>query len=59
VKSREGLTGMIPTNIVSTMLFPRMQHRKNYGSHSLASLTKQTPSSQSQGIKNQVTNTAL
>jgi len=31
---------MIPTNIVPTMLSPRMQHHKNNGSHSLASLTK-------------------
>jgi hypothetical protein len=49
----------IPTNIVPTMLSPRMQHYKNHGYHSLASLTKQTPSSQFQGIKNQVTNMAL
>jgi hypothetical protein len=52
VKSREGLPEMIPTNIVPTMLSPRMQHHKNNGSHSLASLTKYTPSSQFQGIKN-------
>jgi hypothetical protein len=52
VKSREGLPKMIPTNIVPTMLSSRMQHQKNNGSHSLASLTKQTPSSQFQGIKN-------
>jgi hypothetical protein len=40
VKSREGLLGMIPTNIVPTMLSQRMQHHKNNGSHSLANLTK-------------------
>jgi len=40
VKSREGLLGMIPTNIVPTMLCPRMQHHKNNGSYSLASLKK-------------------
>jgi hypothetical protein len=40
VKSREGLPGMIPTNIVPTMLFQRMQHHKINDSHSLASLTK-------------------
>jgi hypothetical protein len=59
VKSPEGLTGMIPTNIVPTMLFPRMQHCKNHGSHSLANLTKQTPYSHFQEIKNQATNMAL
>jgi hypothetical protein len=52
VKSCESLPKMIPTNIVLTMLSPRMQLHKNHGSHSLASLTKQTPSSQFQGIKN-------
>jgi hypothetical protein len=41
------------------MLFTRIQHRKNHGSHLLASLTKQTPSSQFQEIKNQATNMAL
>jgi hypothetical protein len=46
VKSCEGLTGMIPINIVPTMLSPKMERHKNHGSHSLASLTKQTPSSQ-------------
>jgi hypothetical protein len=51
VKSREGLPGMIPTNNFPTMLSLRMQHHKNNGSHSLASLTKQTPSSQFQGTK--------
>jgi hypothetical protein len=40
VKSLEGLPGMIPTNIGPAILSPRMQHRKNNGSHSLASLTK-------------------
>jgi hypothetical protein len=40
VKSREGLPGMIPTNIVPIMLSLRMQYHKNNGSHSLASLTK-------------------
>jgi hypothetical protein len=40
VKSREGLLGMIPTNIIPAMLYPRMQHHKNNGSHSLASLRK-------------------
>jgi hypothetical protein len=40
VKSREGLPRMIPTNIIPTILSPRMQHHKNNGSHSLASLTK-------------------
>jgi len=40
VKSREGLPEMIPTNIVPTMLSPRMQLHKNNGSYSLASLTK-------------------
>jgi hypothetical protein len=40
VKSREGLPGMIPTNIVPIILSSRMQHHKNNGSHSLASLTK-------------------
>jgi hypothetical protein len=52
VKSREGLPGMMPTNIVPAMLFIRLKWHKNHGSHSLASLTKQTPSSQFQGIKN-------
>jgi hypothetical protein len=40
VKSREGLPGMIPTNIFPTMLSPKMQQYKNNGSHLLASLTK-------------------
>jgi hypothetical protein len=40
VKSREGLPGMIPTNIVPTMLSPRMQYRKNNVSHSLGKLNK-------------------
>jgi hypothetical protein len=40
VKSRESLPKLIPTNIVPTMLSPRMRHHKNNGSHSLASLTK-------------------
>jgi hypothetical protein len=34
------LPGMIPTNIVPTMLSPRMQYHKNNGSHSIANLTK-------------------
>jgi len=59
VKFRESLTGMIHANIIPTTLFPRIQHHKNHGSHSLANLTKQTPSSQFQGIKNQATNMAL
>jgi hypothetical protein len=40
VKSRVGLPVMIPTNIIPTMLSPRMQHHENNGSHSLASLRK-------------------
>jgi hypothetical protein len=40
VKSHEGFPGMIPTNIVPTMLSSRMQDHKNNGSHSLANLTK-------------------
>jgi hypothetical protein len=52
VKSHEGLTGMIPINIVPTMLSIRLKCYKNNDSHSLASLTEQTSSSQFQGIKN-------
>ena len=40
VKFCEGLTRMILTNIVTTILFLKMQHHKNHGSHSLANLTK-------------------
>jgi hypothetical protein len=40
VKSREGLPELIPTNIVPTMLSPKLQYHKNNGSHSLSSLTK-------------------
>jgi hypothetical protein len=46
VKSREGITWMIPTNIVTIMLSLWMQHNKNHGSPLLANLTKQTSSSQ-------------
>jgi hypothetical protein len=34
VKSREGLTEMIPTNIVSAMLLKRIKFHTNHGSHS-------------------------
>jgi hypothetical protein len=40
LKSHEGFPRVIPTNIVPTMLSPKMQHHKNNGSHSLANLTK-------------------
>jgi hypothetical protein len=46
VKSHEGLLKMILTNIMQIMLSIRLKCHKNNDSHSLASLTKQTPSLQ-------------
>jgi hypothetical protein len=46
VKSPEGFSRMIPTNIGANLLFSIMQKYINYGLNSKASLIKQTPSSQ-------------
>jgi hypothetical protein len=46
VKSREGFSGMILTNICANILFSIMQKYINHGLNSRASLIKQTPSSQ-------------
>jgi hypothetical protein len=49
VKSREGFSEMIPTNIRANILFSIMQQYINHGLNSKASLIKQTPSSQISG----------
>jgi hypothetical protein len=53
VKSREGLPEMIRTNIMQDNVIHKIEvSQKKNDSHSLASLTKQTLSSQFQIIKN-------
>jgi hypothetical protein len=49
VKSGEGFSGMIPTNICADNLFSIMKKYINHGLNSRASLIKQTPSSQFSG----------